>query len=63
MTTKTFDSVNLMRELRAKLSQDMEHLTPKERLRFIQEKAAAVAFGRTNLEIDSETTHKTDAAN
>ncbi len=47
MTTKTFDSVKLMRELRAKISQEMEHMTPEERIRYIQEKAASIALGRT----------------
>jgi hypothetical protein len=41
MTTKTLDSVKLMRELRDKLSQEMEHMTADERLRYIRGKAAS----------------------
>ena len=46
MTTKTFDSVKLMRELRDKLSQEMEHMTAEERLRYIRGKAASTGLGR-----------------
>jgi hypothetical protein len=45
MTTKTFDSVKLMRELRDKLSQEMEHMTAEERLRYIRGKAASTGLG------------------
>ncbi|MBI4879746.1 MAG: hypothetical protein HY812_08825 [Planctomycetes bacterium] len=45
MTTKTFDSVKLMRELRDQLGREMEHMTPDERLRYIREKAAATVLG------------------
>ena len=41
MKAKTFDAVKLMRELRDKLSQELESMTPEERLRHIREKAAA----------------------
>lgn len=44
MTTKTFDSVKLMRELRDKLSQEMEHMTTEERLRYIRGKAASTGL-------------------
>ena len=44
MTTKTFDSVTLMRELRDKLSQEMEHMTAEERLRYIRGKAASTGL-------------------
>ncbi|MBI2207840.1 MAG: hypothetical protein HYU41_28745 [Candidatus Rokubacteria bacterium] len=50
MTTKTFDSVKLMRELRDKLSQEMEHMTAPERLRYIRGKAASTALGRKMAE-------------
>lgn len=46
MTAKTFDSVKLMRELRTKISMEMEPMTPKERIRYIQDKAASTAIGR-----------------
>lgn len=45
MTTKTFDSVKLMRELRDKLSQEMEHMTPEERIRHIRDRAATTGMG------------------
>lgn len=50
MTTKTFDSVKLMRELRDKLSQEMEHMTSEERLRYIRGKAASTGLGRKMAE-------------
>lgn len=46
MTTKSFDAVKLMRELRDKLSQDMEHMTPEERLKYVHDKAASTSLGR-----------------
>lgn len=47
MRTKTFDAVKLMRQLRDKLSQEMEGMTPEERMRYIREKAAFTSLGRT----------------
>src|SRR6266851_3799491 len=44
MTTKTFDSVKLMRELRDKLSQEMEHMTAEERLRYIRARRRRLAW-------------------
>lgn len=44
MTTKTFDSVKLMRELRDKLSQEMEHMTPEERVQYIRRRAASTGL-------------------
>lgn len=41
MTTKTFDAVEMMRELRDALSQDMVEMSSEERIRYIREKAAA----------------------
>ena len=46
MTTKIFDSVKLMRDLRDKLSQDMEHMTAEERRRYICAKAGSTGLGR-----------------
>ena len=46
MTTKTFDAVMVMRELRDNLSQEMEHMTPEERMRYIRDKAASTELGR-----------------
>ena len=46
MTTKSFDSVKLMRELRDKLSQEMERMTAEERLRHIRAKAGSTGLGR-----------------
>ena len=62
MTTKTFDSVKLMRELRAKISQEMEHMTPEERIRYIQDKAASIAIGRTLAGQDGDAAQQADAA-
>jgi hypothetical protein len=50
MPTKTFDSVKMMRELRDKLSQEMEHMIAEERLRYIRGKAASTGLGRTMAE-------------
>ena len=44
MTTKTFDSVKLMRTLRDKLSREMENMTAEERLRYIRAKAASTGL-------------------
>ena len=46
MTTKTFDSVKLMRELRDKLSQEMEQMTPDERIRYVRDKAASTRLAK-----------------
>ena len=46
MTTKIFDSVKLMRDLRDKLSQDMEHMTAEERRRYIRAQAGSTGLGR-----------------
>ena len=45
MRTKTFDAVKLMRELRDSLSQEMEQMTPEERLRYIRDRAASTGLG------------------
>lgn len=44
MRTKKFDSVRLMRELRDRLSQEMESMTPAERTRYIRDKAASTGL-------------------
>lgn len=62
MTTKTFDSVKLMRELRDKLSQEMEGMTTEERVRYIRDKAASTALGRTIARDKSKVTKQADAA-
>ena len=55
MRTKTFDSVKLMRELRDRLSRDMEQMTSEERIRYIRAKAASTPTGRS-LGVDNENT-------
>ena len=60
MTTKTFDSVKLMRELRDQISQEMEPLTAGERIRYIQAKAASTSLGRTLAEPDVEAATEAD---
>jgi hypothetical protein len=62
MTTKTFDAVKLMRELRDKLSQEMGGMTPEERLRYIRDKAASTALGRAIAQDKSTVAQQTDAA-
>ena len=47
MKTKTFDAVKLMRELRDKLSEEMARMTPEKRIRFIQQRAAAMSLEGT----------------
>jgi len=46
MTTKTFDAVRMMRDLRDHLSQAMEHMAPEERVRYIRDKAASTHWER-----------------
>ncbi len=50
MKVKTFDAVKLMRELRDKLSQEMERMTPGERVHYIQDKVAMTKLGRTMVQ-------------
>ena len=54
MTTKTFDAVKLMRELRDQLSREMERMTPEERSRYIRDKAASSPLGRKIAESTSD---------
>lgn len=61
MTKKTFDSVKLMRELQAKLSLEMEQMTPGERIRYIRDKAASTALGRTLAGQDGDAANRADA--
>ena len=63
MTKKTFDAVKLMRELRENLSQAMERMTPEERVRFIRDRAASTALGRTIAQDTRDASQQTDAAN
>lgn len=62
MKTKTFDAVKLMRELRDRLSQDMEHMTPEERVEYIRGKAASTALGRSIAEGAADSAQQADAA-
>ena len=39
--TKAFDSVQLMRRLRDRMSEEMAQMSPQERITYIQRKAAA----------------------
>jgi len=50
MTTKTFDAVKLMRELRDRLSQEMERMTPEERVRYVRDKAASTGLAEGLVE-------------
>lgn len=50
MKVKTFDAVKLMRELRNKLSEDMEDMTSEERVRYIQNKAASTPLGKAMVQ-------------
>ena len=62
MTTKTFDAVRLMRELRDKLSQEMEHMAPEERMRYIRDKAASTDLWRKVAENAVAAAQQADAA-
>ena len=62
MGTKTFDAVNLMRDLRDRLSREMERMTPDERIRYISEKAASTGLARKLAEDDKNTAQQADAA-
>jgi hypothetical protein len=46
MTKKSFDAVKMMRELRDKLSRDMEHMTAEERVQYIRDRAAWTEFSK-----------------
>ena len=62
MTTKTFDSVKLMRELRDKISKEMEHMTAEERVRYIRGGAASMGVGREIGEDRRGAAQRADAA-
>jgi hypothetical protein len=62
MRTKTFDAVKLMRELRDRLSQEMERMTPEERVRYISEKAASTGLAKKLAEDDKGAAQQADAA-
>jgi hypothetical protein len=62
MKTKTFDAVKLMRELRDRLSQEMERMTPEERIRYISEKASSTGLARKLAEDDKNAAQQADAA-
>lgn len=61
MRTKTFDAVKLMRELRDRLSQEMEPMTPEERVRYIWEKAASTGLAKKFAEDNQDTAEQGDA--
>jgi hypothetical protein len=61
MTTKTFDAVRLMRELRDMLSEEMEQMTPEERLLYIRNRAASTDFGKRIAEDEAEAAQRADA--
>ena len=62
MKTKTFDAVRLMRELRDKLSQEMEQMAPEERMRYIRDRAASTGLGRKVAENAGDAAQQADAA-
>ncbi len=62
MRTKTFDAVKLMRELRDRLSQEMERMTPEERVRYISEKAASTDLAKKLAEDGKDAAQQADAA-
>ncbi len=62
MKTKTFDAVKLMRELRDRLSQEMERMTPEERVRYISEKAASTDLAKCLAEDDKNAAQQADTA-
>ena len=60
MRTKTFDAVKLMRELRD-ISQEMERMTPEERVRYISEKAASTDLAKKLAEDGKDAAQQADA--
>jgi hypothetical protein len=62
MTTKTFDAVKLMRDLRDRLSQEMERMTPEERMRYIRDRAASTGLARKIAEDEGDAAQQADAA-
>ena len=60
MTTKTFDAVKLMRELRDQLSQDMTDMTPAERILYVRSKASSTILGKTIVRAESPPTPPAD---
>lgn len=54
MSTKTFDSVAMMRNLRERLSQDMAGMSSEERIRHIHEKAAGTPLGARFLTLQGK---------
>lgn len=61
MKKKTFDAVKLMRQLRDKLSQEMDGMPPEERLRYIRDKAASTTLGKTLSQDASKAAQQGDA--
>jgi hypothetical protein len=62
MATKTFDAVKLMRDLRDRLSQEMERMTPEERMRYIRDRAASTGLARKIAEDEGGAAQQADAA-
>lgn len=62
MTSKTIDAVKLMRELRDKLSREMEEMKPAERICYIRDKAASTTLGKSIAEGGTRADHDPDAA-
>ncbi len=62
MTTKTFDAVKLMRDLRDRLSQEMEQMTPEERVRYIRDRAASTGLWRKIAGDEGDAAQQADAA-
>ena len=63
MTKKKFDAVKLMRKLRDQLSQEMEEMTPSERLRFIRDRAGASDLGKRLTKEENRPAPPDEAAN
>ena len=63
MTHKTFDAVKLMRQLRDKLSQEMEEMAPTDRLKYIRDKAAATSFEKGHASGETKTDQNDNATN
>jgi hypothetical protein len=62
MTTKTFDAVRLMRDLRDKLSREMEHLTAEARMKHIRDRAASTNLGKMADEGRADAAEKANPA-
>lgn len=63
MTTKIFDAVKMMRELRDRLSDNLAEMDPADRQHYVREKAASYDIGRRCIQELLHSDRKDDALN